>query len=64
MLPGACFFYGFGNTNGASGIDYIFCQPRNGRIAITATNYTGEQNSLPNPSGNWSGLTRAFPEIM
>ena len=55
-LPGACFFYGFGNTNGTDGIDYIFCQPRNGRIAITATNYSGEQNSIPNPSGNWSGL--------
>ena len=56
MLPANCFFYGFGNTNGANGIDYIFCQPRNGRIAITATNYSGEQNSVPNPSGNWSGL--------
>jgi hypothetical protein len=55
-LPGACFFYGFGNISGANGINYIFCQPRNGRIAITAANYTGEQNSAPNPSGNWSGL--------
>ena len=55
-LPSACFFYGFGNVNGASGIDYVFCQPLNGRIAITATNYSGEQNSLPNPSGSWSGL--------
>lgn len=56
-LPSACFFYGFGNTNGSAGEDYIFCQPRNGRIAITRTNFSGEQNSLPNPSGNWSGLT-------
>jgi hypothetical protein len=55
-LPGACFFYGFGNILGSSGEQYIFCQPRNGRIAITATNYSGEQNSAPNPSGNWSGL--------
>jgi alpha-L-arabinofuranosidase len=56
-LPANCFFYGLGNTNGANGISYIFCQPRNGRIAITATNNSGEQNSIPNPSGNWSGLT-------
>jgi hypothetical protein len=56
-LPGACFFFGFGNISGSSGEQYIFCQPLNGRIAITATNYSGEQNSLPNPSGSWSGLT-------
>ena len=55
-LPANCFFYGFGNTSGTLGIDYIFCQPRNGRIAITAADNSGEQNSLPNPSGNWSGL--------
>jgi alpha-L-arabinofuranosidase len=57
VLPGACFFFGFGNIIGSSGDNYIFCQPRNGRIAITATNYSGEQNSSPNPSGNWSGYT-------
>jgi alpha-L-arabinofuranosidase len=56
-LPSACFFYGFGNMSGAAGLDYIFCQPQNGRIAITATNYSGEQNTAPNPSGSWSGTT-------
>ena len=56
-LPGSCFFFGFGNISGSSGEQYIFCQPSNGRIAITAGNYSGEQNSLPNPSGSWSGLT-------
>ena len=55
-LPSACFFFGFGNISGSSGEQYIFCQPLNGRIAITATNYTGEQNTIPNPSGSWSGL--------
>jgi alpha-L-arabinofuranosidase len=56
-LPSACFFYGFGNIIGSSGYNYIFCQPRNGRIAITAGDYSGEQNTSPNPSGNWSGYT-------
>ncbi|GEM_PF-464487 len=54
-LPGACFFYGFGNISGSSGLQYIFCQPQNGRVAITPYNYTGEQ-STPN-AGSWSGLT-------
>ena len=54
-LPGACFFYGFGNISGSSGLQYIFCQPQNGRIAITSTNWSGEQ-STPN-AGSWSGLT-------
>jgi hypothetical protein len=54
-LPANCFFYGFGNTNGTAGIDYVFCQPRNGRIAITATNNTGEQGATG--GGNWSSLT-------
>jgi alpha-L-arabinofuranosidase len=56
-LPSACFFFGFGNTSGTSGEQYIFCQPENGRIAITSSDYYGEQNTLPNPSGNWSSLT-------
>ncbi len=56
-LPGACFFFGFGNISGASGQQYIFAQPANGRIAISASNYSGEQNTSPNPSGNWSGQT-------
>ena len=56
-LPGACFFYGFGNISGNTGYNYIFCQPQNGRIAITATDYHGEQNTIPNSSGSWSGFT-------
>jgi uncharacterized protein YjdB len=56
-LPSACFFFGFGNINGSSGEQYIFCQPENGRIAITPSNWTSEQNTLPDPSGNWSSLT-------
>ncbi len=45
-LPSACFLYGFGNTDaGGLGENYIFCQPQNGRIAITGVDpgYTGEQ---------------------
>jgi alpha-L-arabinofuranosidase len=42
QLPVYCFFFGFGNTNGSSGMNYIFCAPQGGRIAITAIDYTGE----------------------
>ena len=45
QLPVNCFFYGFGNTNGTSGVNYIFCAPRAGRIAITSGNYASEQNA-------------------
>lgn len=38
-------FFSFGNTNGGNGDNYIFCGPQSGRIAITGTNYTGEQNA-------------------
>ena len=48
QLPTYCFFFGFGNTNGSSGVNYIFCAPQGGRIAITATDYTGEQNAYGN----------------
>jgi fibronectin type 3 domain-containing protein/regulation of enolase protein 1 (concanavalin A-like superfamily) len=56
-LPTNCWFFGFGNISGASGSGYVFCQPKSGRIAITSTNYSGEQNTAPNPSGNWSNQT-------
>lgn len=56
-LPTNCFFFGFGNTSGSSGSSYIFCQPKNGRLAITPSNNSSEQNTAPNPSANWSGLT-------
>lgn len=56
-LPANCFFFGFGNTSGNNGSSYIFCQPKTGRIAITQGNYTSEQSSAPNPSGNWSSTS-------
>jgi alpha-L-arabinofuranosidase len=57
QLPGSCFFFGFGNLSGNTGYNYIFCQPKNGRIAITSGNYSGEQNTSPQPSGDWSYST-------
>jgi len=54
-LPGSCFLFGFGNISGNTGYNYIFCQPKDGRIAITPSNYSGEQNTSPSPSSNWSG---------
>ena len=45
QLPVNCFFFGFGNTNGTDGINYIFCGPRAGRIAISSGNYSSEQNA-------------------
>jgi alpha-L-arabinofuranosidase len=54
-LPNNCFLYGFGNKNGSVGEDYIFCQPKDGRIAITDGNWTGEQGT--GDGGNWSGQT-------
>src|SRR5579862_590082 len=57
-LPGNCFLYGFGTTDGGgAGADYIFCQPENGRIAITGADpgYTAEQGC--GGAGNFSGFT-------
>ena len=54
-LPTNCFFYGFGNTSGTTGQDYIFCQPRGGRIAITDSDWNGEQGT--GGGGDWSGRT-------
>jgi alpha-L-arabinofuranosidase len=45
QLPVNCFFFGFGNTNGTSGVNYIFCAPRAGRIAITGGGNGSEQNA-------------------
>jgi hypothetical protein len=56
-LPTNGWFFGFGNISGTSGSGYIMCQPKNGRIAITSGNYSGEQNTSPNPSGNWGKQT-------
>lgn len=54
-LPAACFFYGFGNSSGATGVDYIFCQPRQGRIAVSDSDWHGEQGA--GGGGDWSGRT-------
>jgi hypothetical protein len=57
-LPGACFLYGFGNTDtNGLGDYYIFCQPQNGRIAITDADpgYLDEQGT--GGAGNFSLLT-------
>jgi hypothetical protein len=48
------FLFGFGNTNGSSGVNYIFCTAQLGRAAITSTNYTGEQAVV---TGGWAGQT-------
>lgn len=45
QLPVNCFFFGFGNTSGASGESYIFCAPQGGRAAITSGNFSLEQNA-------------------
>lgn len=45
QLPVNCFYFGFGNTNGGSGNSYVFCAPQGGRIAITASDWSGEQNA-------------------
>jgi autotransporter-associated beta strand protein len=52
-LPNACFLFGFGNINGTQGQSYIFCQPKIARIAITPSNYSGEQRAEGNT--DWSG---------
>ena len=65
-------FFGFGNTVGGSGNNYLLCAPQGGRIAITSTNYLGEQNAyggmdfsyhtnlhltaIFNPAANYLGL--------
>jgi hypothetical protein len=49
------FLYGFGNISGSSGLNYIFCQPKNGRIAITDSDWNGEQGT--GGAGDWSGRT-------
>jgi alpha-L-arabinofuranosidase len=45
QLPVNCFYFGFGSTSGSTGINYLFCAPRAGRIAITGTDWNGEQNA-------------------
>lgn len=45
QLPVNCFFFGFGNTNGSAGVNYIFCAPRAGRAAISNGSNPSEQNA-------------------
>lgn len=57
-LPVNCFLYGFGDTDtSGAGEDYIFCQPENGRIAISGGDpgYSFEQGT--GGAGNFSGQT-------
>ncbi len=48
------FLFGFGNTNGPFGTNYIFCTAQLGRSAITPTTYYGEQGVT---TGGWAGQT-------
>ena len=48
------FLFGFGDTNGSSGENYIFCTAQLGRAAITSNNYLGEQGIT---TGGWAGQT-------
>lgn len=48
QLPVNCFFFGFGNTSGGEGENYIFCAPQAGRIAITDGDFSNEQNAYAN----------------
>lgn len=45
QLPVNCFYFGFGNSSGGSGLDYLFAAPRAGRIAITPGDWTNEENA-------------------
>jgi alpha-L-arabinofuranosidase len=48
QLPINSFFFGFGTFSGSLGYDYIFCAPRDGRIAISSGTYSSEQNAYGN----------------
>jgi alpha-L-arabinofuranosidase len=45
QLPVNCFYFGFGDSSGGSGWQYIFAAPRAGRIAITPGTWSSEQNA-------------------
>jgi hypothetical protein len=53
QIPWNTMFFSFGKTNGPDGNSYISCSPQGGRIAITSTNSTGEQNA-------YSGMDFSF----
>jgi glucuronoarabinoxylan endo-1,4-beta-xylanase len=57
-LPWASWFFGFGNTNGVNGANYLFCSEGGGRFAVTGVSpgYLGETNAYT-PGLNWSGKT-------
>jgi len=48
QLPDHCFLFGFGNVNSGTGDGYLFCAPKVGRIAITDSDYTREENAMGN----------------
>jgi hypothetical protein len=58
-LPGACFFFGFGNTDGGgAGGNYIYLQPSAGHIGITGSDpgWQGPENTA-GTFGNLSLMT-------
>ncbi|MDR3456937.1 MAG: alpha-L-arabinofuranosidase C-terminal domain-containing protein [Verrucomicrobiae bacterium] len=48
QIPNNAFLFGFGNTIGGAGYDYIFCAPQAGRVAISGGTYSSEQNAYGN----------------
>lgn len=44
-LGGSCWFFGFGNTNGTVGTNYLFCEAAAGKIALTGTSAADEQTA-------------------
>ncbi len=57
-LPWASWFFGFGNTSGTAGGNYLFCSPGGGRFTVAGVSpgYLGETNAYT-PGLSWSGKT-------
>ena len=53
QVASSTMLFAFGNTVSGVGNNYLFCAPQSGRIAITSTNYQGEQNA-------YSGIDFSF----
>jgi len=69
VLPSACFLYGFGDTDTnvlsggqASGYDYIFCHPYDGRIAIS-TNDAGWMGTGEQGTGGAGNLSSRYVHV-
>jgi len=46
QLPWNCWLFGFGNKSGNEGVNYILCMPESSKIAITDSNWSGEQSAF------------------